>query len=72
MSVEGKKKGLKMITIKMPEYMVEQLDHLVNIGVFASRSEAIRLAVSKLLSEQKRRLKPRFHGDLLIEDESPF
>lgn len=51
--IDGKKKALRLITIKIPEHMVEELDNLVNMGLFASRSEAIRLAISKLLSEQK-------------------
>jgi len=72
MSIDSKKKGLKMTTIKMPEYMIEELDHLVNIGVFASRSEAIRYAVSRLLSDYRKKLRTRFHGDLLVEDESPI
>lgn len=44
---------LKVVTIKIPEELVEQLDKLVESGFFASRSEAIRLALRDLIERRK-------------------
>ncbi len=47
-------KRMKIISVKLPEQYVEILDQLVNENVFETRSEAIRLAIKKLLQEMER------------------
>ena len=64
-----KRKGDKMILISLhvPQSMLEKLDELVRDGVFPSRSEAIRHALRELLlyyrdvnfKERPRDLKPQ-------------
>ncbi|RLF25071.1 MAG: CopG family transcriptional regulator [Thermoprotei archaeon] len=43
---------LKIVTVKMPEDYVNALDELVEMGLFTSRSEAIRVAVRDLLKRE--------------------
>ena len=46
---------LKLITLKLPEEMIEAIDELVKIGRYTSRSEFIRAAIrEKLEKEQKK------------------
>lgn len=42
----------KMISVKMPEAMIEALDRLVELGFHPSRSEAIRCAVRDLIFKE--------------------
>ncbi len=44
-----------LVTFKIPEMMLENIDLLVKKGVFRSRSEALRYAISLLLREYNRR-----------------
>ena len=43
---------MKTVTVKLPESYVEGLEVLVRLGVFASKSEAIRFAVRELLRRE--------------------
>jgi len=43
---------MKLVTVKMPDIYVEAIDILVKMGRYASRSEAIRVAVRELLSRE--------------------
>lgn len=43
--------GMKLITIYLAKGMLDELDELVRKGLFPSRAEAIRMAISKLLQE---------------------
>jgi len=43
---------VKLVTVKMPEVYVRGIDELVKAGKYASRSEAIRLAVRELLARE--------------------
>jgi len=43
---------MKLITVKMPEVYVEDIDELVRNGRYSSRSEVIRTAVRELLKEE--------------------
>lgn len=43
--------GLRVVTIKIPEEQVIVLDALVRRGLFKSRSDAIRVAIKKLLED---------------------
>jgi Arc/MetJ-type ribon-helix-helix transcriptional regulator len=43
--------GLRVVTIKIPEEQVIVLDALVRRGLFKSRSDAIRIAIKKLLED---------------------
>lgn len=49
----SKRKGLRLVSIKLPEYMLEELDNMVSRGLFASRSEAIRYAISQLINSRE-------------------
>ncbi|MFX1519768.1 MAG: ribbon-helix-helix domain-containing protein [Promethearchaeota archaeon] len=43
---------MRLISVKLPEKYLEGLDTLVRIGVYPSRSEAIRVAVRDLLKRE--------------------
>jgi Arc/MetJ-type ribon-helix-helix transcriptional regulator len=40
---------MRIITVKIPEAYLRELDELVRLGVYPSRSEAIRVALRELL-----------------------
>lgn len=42
-----------MITVRMPSDRVERVDALVASGVFATRADAVRAAVDRLLAEEE-------------------
>jgi Arc/MetJ-type ribon-helix-helix transcriptional regulator len=42
---------MKTITVKLPEYLVKAIDRLVEVGVFYSRSDAVREAVRMLMDK---------------------
>ncbi|MHA2193921.1 MAG: ribbon-helix-helix domain-containing protein [Candidatus Thorarchaeota archaeon] len=42
---------MRLITVKMSEIYADGLDKLVEIGMYPSRSEAIRVAIRDLQSE---------------------
>ena len=50
--VEPSPVGMMLVTVKMPETYVDGLDRLVRLGRYASRSEAIRIAVRELLQRE--------------------
>ena len=43
---------MKLITVKMSDIYVNGLDKLVEIGMYPSRSEAIRVAIRDLLRRE--------------------
>ncbi|MEA2070212.1 MAG: ribbon-helix-helix domain-containing protein [Asgard group archaeon] len=43
---------MNLISVKIPENFLEGLDDLVRLGVYPSRSEAIRVAIRDLLREE--------------------
>ena len=43
---------MELITVKMSEIYVNGLDRLVEIGMYPSRSEAIRVAIRDLLMRE--------------------
>ena len=43
---------VRLITVKMPELYLDGIDELVKRGRYASRSEAIRIAVRELLRRE--------------------
>jgi len=43
---------MRIITVKIPEAFVRELDELVRSGVYPSRSEAIRVALRELLKKE--------------------
>jgi len=45
--------NLKICTINLPEQYVESLRHLVDLGYFPSRSQAIRQALSQFLDKEE-------------------
>ena len=40
---------LRVITVKVPKAYLEELNRLIEAGLFPSRSEAIRIAIRDLL-----------------------
>jgi Arc/MetJ-type ribon-helix-helix transcriptional regulator len=46
-------KNTVLISVHLPQQMVEELDELVRSGSFPSRSEAIRVAIRDLLLKEK-------------------
>jgi Arc/MetJ-type ribon-helix-helix transcriptional regulator len=42
---------MRVVTFRVPESGLRELDKLVKRGVFKTRSEAIRVAIKKLLEE---------------------
>jgi putative addiction module CopG family antidote len=47
---------LKLISLKLPEEMIETINELVKIGRYTSRSEFIRAAVREKLEREARRI----------------
>jgi Arc/MetJ-type ribon-helix-helix transcriptional regulator len=43
---------MKLVTIKLPEALIEGIDELVRSGMYPSRSAAIRAAVRDLLRRE--------------------
>jgi len=43
---------LRVITVKVPKAYLEELNKLVEAGLFPSRSEAIRIAIRDLLRRE--------------------
>lgn len=43
---------MNLISVKIPESSLEGLDDLVRLGVYPSRSEAIRVAIRDLLRKE--------------------
>lgn len=43
---------MKIITVKIPEIYVELIDELVRLGIYPSRSEAIRVAIRDFLRRE--------------------
>ncbi|MFW9966491.1 MAG: ribbon-helix-helix domain-containing protein [Candidatus Thorarchaeota archaeon] len=58
---------MRLITVKMSEIYADGLDKLVEVGMYPSRSEAIRVAIRDLL---RRELWPKNGGPILISDNS--
>ncbi|MEM2145240.1 MAG: type II toxin-antitoxin system ParD family antitoxin [Candidatus Jordarchaeaceae archaeon] len=47
-----KKSTMKLISIKLPNAYIEGLNELVEMGIYPSRSEAIRVAVRDMLKKE--------------------
>jgi antitoxin ParD1/3/4 len=58
---------MRLITVKMSEIYADGLDKLVEIGMYPSRSEAIRVAIRDLL---RRELWPKNGRPILMSDDS--
>jgi antitoxin ParD1/3/4 len=43
---------LKLVTVKLPEKLINDVDQLVRAGIYHSRSDAIRAAVRDLLRRE--------------------
>lgn len=43
---------MRIVTVKIPEAYLRELDELVRSGVYPSRSEAIRVALRELLKKE--------------------
>jgi len=42
---------MEVVSIHIPKQMLEQLDQMVKLGIYPSRSEAIRAAVREFLKD---------------------
>ena len=58
---------MQLVTVKMSEIYVNGLDKLVEIGMYPSRSEAIRVAIRDLL---RRELWPETGSPILKKQDS--
>ncbi len=47
-----KKPSMKLISIKLPNAYIEGLTDLVELGIYPSRSEAIRVAIRDMLKKE--------------------
>jgi len=47
-----KRSGLKLISVKLPEALIEGMDELVRRGLYPSRSAILRAAVRDLLRRE--------------------
>jgi len=43
---------LKLVTVKLPEKLVTDVDELVKAGIYHNRSDAIRVAVRDMLKRE--------------------
>jgi len=43
---------MKLVTVKLPEALIEGLDELIRSGMYPSRSAAIRAAVRDMLKKE--------------------
>ena len=43
---------MKLVTVKLPEALIEGLDELVRSGMYPSRSSAVRAAVRDMLKRE--------------------
>jgi len=43
---------LKLVTVKLPERLVSDVDQLVKAGIYHNRSDAIRAAVRDMLKRE--------------------
>lgn len=57
---ENNRERMKLISVHLPEWMLNKLEKLVMKGIFPSRSEAIRVAICLLLNK---------YEDMIIEDQ---
>jgi len=44
--------ALRLVTVKLPEKLIDDVDQLVKAGIYHSRSDAIRAAVRDLLRRE--------------------
>jgi len=44
--------NMKLITVNIPKSYLEDLEELVKLGMYSSRSEAIRIAVRDLIWDE--------------------
>ena len=47
-----KKPSMKLISIKVPNAYIDGLNELVKMGIYPSRSEAVRVAVRDMLKKE--------------------
>lgn len=52
MKEENVDEWLKLVTVKMPETYIKGLDALVEVGLYPSRSEAIREAIRHFIRKE--------------------
>ncbi|MFX0068396.1 MAG: ribbon-helix-helix domain-containing protein [Candidatus Hodarchaeota archaeon] len=52
MKEENVNEWLKLVTVKMPETYIKGLDALVEVGLYPSRSEAIREAIRYFIRKE--------------------
>ncbi|MEM4952205.1 MAG: ribbon-helix-helix domain-containing protein [Ignisphaera sp.] len=43
---------MRIVTVKLPEAYIEAIDELVRMGIYTSRSEAIRAAIREMIKRE--------------------
>ncbi|MEM2863616.1 MAG: ribbon-helix-helix domain-containing protein [Ignisphaera sp.] len=43
---------MRIVTVKLPETYIEAIDELVKMGIYTSRSEAIRAAIREMIKRE--------------------
>ncbi|RLE61455.1 MAG: hypothetical protein DRJ35_00505 [Thermoprotei archaeon] len=54
----------KVVSVKLPVALIDKLDQLINAGYFQNRSDAIREAIRRLLSNYREYNSRRFETGL--------
>jgi len=59
---------LRVITVKVPKAYLEELNRLIEAGLFPSRSEAIRIAIRDLLQRELWTIRGAKSRELRLEE----
>ena len=49
---------MERVTLRIPKQQIEEVEHMVELGEYPNRSEAIRAAVREMLAEEGNRERP--------------
>jgi len=59
MNEKGKRRRMRLVSVWIPRPIIEKMDRLVECGVFPSKSELIRYALMRYISELEERFQIR-------------
>ncbi len=59
---------MRVITVKVPKAYLEELNRLIEAGLFPSRSEAIRIAIRDLLQRELWTIRGAKSRELRLEE----
>ena len=63
---------MKVISIRLPDWMIELIDRLCEVGVFISRSEFIRYAIRLGLKKYENELRDKPNTPSKIQAYKPY